>query len=224
MIAQKRYVGIDVSRDWLDVFYLWDGTVFRLPNTAEGHSDLIDRLGKGAGIRIGFEATGGHEWALWQVLAEAGFNARQLPPARIEFFIASRGTRAKTDRIDAKMIARFPAFRPEAGRDIPPENLRNLRLLTTKRTQLVEIRKRHLCQVKARRRAAVSADMQALDGDLLELLSSQIAQVEASIKTSLAADKVTQNRVGNAWFMGIRPRIYSGYRARSERSPDCRNA
>jgi len=50
----------------LDVYCLWDGAVFRLPNTAEGHSDLIARLGNGSGIRIGFEATGdgrfGRRW------------------------------------------------------------------------------------------------------------------------------------------------------------------
>lgn len=197
MIAQKRCVGIDVCKDWLDVFYLWDGAVFRLPNTAEGHAELIARLGNGTGIRIGFEATGGHEWALWQVLAEVGFDARQLPPAQIRFFTASCGTRAKTDKIDAEMIARFLAFRPEAGRCIPSEKLRDLKALTTKRAQLVEIRKRHLCQIKARLRAAVSPDMQALDRDLLALLSKQISQVETSIKASLAADKATQNRAEN---------------------------
>lgn len=197
MIAQDHCVGIDVCKDWLDVHCLWDGAEFRLPNNGDGHTELVLRLSRIQEVRIGFEATGGHEWALWQVLAEAGYDARQLPPAQVKFFAASRGTRAKTDRIDAEMIARFLEFRSEAGRAIPPKNLRNLRTLTTKRTQLVEIRKRHLCQIKARHRAAVSADMQALDSDLLELLSSQIAQVETCIKTSLAANKVTQNRVDN---------------------------
>lgn len=195
MIPQNCYVGIDVCKDWLDVFQLWDGAAFRLPNTAEGHRALIDRLGADSCIRIGFEATGGHEWALWQGLSDAGFDARQLPPAQVKFFTASCGTRAKTDKIDAEMIARFLAFRPDAGRRIPPENLRNLRALTTKRAQLVETRKRHLCQIKARRRAAVSTDMQSLDCDLLELLSRQISQVETHIKTSLEANQATQNRV-----------------------------
>jgi transposase len=185
MVTHNSCVGIDVCKDWLDIFCLWNGAVYRLPNTVEGQAELIDRLGKDFNICIGFEATGGHEWALWQCLSEAGFDARQLPPAqplgdclqspagqRIKFFTASCGTRAKTDKIDAEMIARFLAFRPEAGRCIPPEKLRNLKALTTKRAQLVEVRKRHLCQMKARRRTAVLPDMQALDHDLLVLLSN----------------------------------------------------
>jgi len=95
------------------------------------------------------------------------------------------------------MIARFLAFRPEAGRCIPSENLRVLKALTTKRAQLVEIRKRHLCQIRARRRATVSADMQALDRELLELLSTQISQVEARIEARLKAGKATKNRAEN---------------------------
>ncbi|WP_370453604.1 transposase [Paracoccus sp. JM45] len=66
-------------------------------------------------FQVGFEATDGQEWALWAVLVEAGVEARQLPPARIKAFAMSRDTRAKTDRIDAELIARFIMFRPEAG-------------------------------------------------------------------------------------------------------------
>ena len=196
MVARDHYVGIDVCKDWLDVFWLSDGTAFRLPNTADGHNELMCRL-SGCESRIGFEATGGHEWALWDVLSKAGFEARQLPPAQIKFFAASRGTRAKTDRIDAEMIARFMAFRPEAGRVIPPDKLRDLRALTTKRAQLVEMRKRHLCQINARRRAKVMEDVDALDRNLLELLGDQITEVESRIKTNLKTDDAVRSRAGN---------------------------
>jgi len=59
---------------------------------------------------ICFEATGGQEWRLWAALDAAGIAARQLPPAQIKAFTTSRGTRAKMDRIDAELIARFVAF------------------------------------------------------------------------------------------------------------------
>jgi transposase len=62
---------------------------------------------------------------------------QQLPPAQIKAFAMSRGTRAKTDRIDAELIARFMVFRPDAGRSIPAQKLRHLRALTGKRSQLV---------------------------------------------------------------------------------------
>ena len=78
-----------------------------------------------APVKVGFEATGGQEWVLWATLVAAEIDAGQLPPAQIKAFALSRGTRAKTDRIDAELIARFMLFRPEAGRTLPSEKLTN---------------------------------------------------------------------------------------------------
>ncbi|MBU2958967.1 transposase [Paracoccus sp. 1_MG-2023] len=73
-----------------------------------------------------FESTGGQEWQLWETLETEGLIARQVPPAQVKAFARSRGTRAKTDRIDAELIARFFVFRPDAGRSLPTEKLRLL--------------------------------------------------------------------------------------------------
>ncbi|WP_210251509.1 IS110 family transposase [Brucella tritici] len=117
MIAAKVLVGIDVSRDWLDGFLLPSGQRFRLPNLQEGHAHLIGILqNEPSALGVGFVATGGQEWALWKALVGAGVNAVQLPPAQIKAFARSHGIRAKTDRIDAKLIASFMVFRPETGR------------------------------------------------------------------------------------------------------------
>ena len=56
---------------------------------------------------------------LWAHLEAEGVAAREVPPAQLKAFVQSRGTRAKTDRIDAELIARFFVFRPEAGRILP---------------------------------------------------------------------------------------------------------
>lgn len=58
---------------------------------------------------------GGQEWALWRILISMGLNAVQLPPAQIKAFALSMGKRAKTDKIDAELIARFLALRPDFG-------------------------------------------------------------------------------------------------------------
>ena len=147
-IPHPAIIGIDVSRDWLDVHCLLDGHGLRLPNTVAGHGKLAE-LARDRAALVCFEATGGQEWRLWANLEDAGIRTRQLPPAQIKAFAASLGTRAKTDRIDAELIARFMAFRPDAGRNLPHEKLRLLRALTSKRGQLVEIRKRLLAQVAA---------------------------------------------------------------------------
>ena len=153
MIAETTLIGIDVSRDWLDGFYLPGQKRFRHPNTADGHIALVAMVQQLSGpLKVGFEATGGHEWVLWTELAAAGIVAVQLPPAQIKAFALSRGTRAKTDRIDAELIARFMAFRPEVGRELPDENLRILRTLTTRRGQIVDMRKRLKAQIGARKK------------------------------------------------------------------------
>lgn len=148
-ISQDQIVGIDVSRDWLDIHCLPDGAKLRFPNNYDGHM-RVAALAEERHALVCFEATGGQEWHLWSNLDTAGIETRQLPPAQIKAFAASRGTRAKTDRIDAELIARFMAFRPDAGRSLPHEKLRFLRALTSKRGQLIETRKRLLIQIKHR--------------------------------------------------------------------------
>ena len=137
-------------------------------------------------VKVGFEATGGHEWVLWTELVDAGIIAFQLSPAQIKAFALSRGTLAKTDRIDAELIARFMAFRPEAGRELPDEKIRVIRTLTTRRGQLVDMRKRLKAQISARRKQGVSADVETMDDDLQEVLDTQIHDIERRIENAIA--------------------------------------
>ncbi|QJB67992.1 transposase [Parasphingorhabdus halotolerans] len=100
----------------------------------------------------------------------------------------SCGSRAKTDRIDAELISRFMAFRPDAGRTLPAQKLRILRALTSKRAQLVETRKRLAAQVKAQQKQGMHAPLEELDEALHSLLDSQIAELESRIEHLIAAD------------------------------------
>lgn len=186
-VSHDRIIGIDVSRDWLDIHCLPSGHKLRLPNKVEGHAQVA-RLATGMGALVCFEATGGQEWKLWSALDAAGIATRQLPPAQIKAFAASRGTRAKTDRIDAELIARFMVFRPDAGRNLPHEKLRILRALTSKRGQLVETRKRLLAQIKAHGKLG-SADMfDTMNAEFKDLLDRQIAELEVRIDQTIASD------------------------------------
>lgn len=186
-IPHPAIIGIDVSRDWLDIHCLPDGHRLRLPNTSDGHAHLAE-LASDRRAFVCFESTGGQEWRLWASLDAAGIPTRQLPPAQIKAFALSRGTRAKTDRIDAELIARFMAFRPEAGRCLPHGKLRLLRALTSKRGQLVETRKRLLAQVKAHGKLG-TADMFAdMDRDRKKLLDRQITELERRIEQTVVTD------------------------------------
>ncbi len=187
-ISHEQIIGIDVSRDWLDIHCLPDGRQLRLPNTKDGHAKLVRSI-CADGALVCFEATGGQEWRLWCALDAVGIATRQLPPAQIKAFAASCGTRAKTDRIDAELIARFMAFRPDAGRALPQEKLRHLRALASKRGQLVETRKRLLAQIKAHQRLGTAETFEAIDGELKDLLDRQIAGLEARIEQIIATEE-----------------------------------
>ena len=186
-LPHPAIIGIDVSRDTLDIHCLPDGLQLQLPNTVEGHARL-QRVARDRQALVCFEATGGHEWLLWASLDGAGIGTRQLPPAQIKAFAASRGVRAKTDRLDAETIARFMAFRPEAGRRLPHAALRSLRALATKRRQLVDALKRHTLHCKARAKHGTADEFESLDNELKGLLTRQIKELDQRIETLLASD------------------------------------
>lgn len=186
-ITQQPIVGIDVSRDWLDVHCLPSDHRLRLPNTEQGHA-RVSELALSNNALVCFEATGGQEWRLWCTLDAEGIATRQLPPAQVKAFAASRGTRAKTDRIDAELIARFMIFRPDAGRNLPHEKIRLLRALVSKRGQLVEMRKRLLAQIKAHEKLGTTELFYTMDVELRNLLGQQITDLEAQISKVIATD------------------------------------
>ena len=168
-LSHPEIIGTDVARDWLGIHCPADNLQLRLPNTNEGHSQL-EKLASGRNALVCFEAAGGHEWRLRANLEATGVRTRQLPPAQAEAFGRSRGTLAKTDRIDAELIARFMAFRPEAGRCLPHGKLRSFRTSATARRQLVEIGKCLVQQNKANRRNGTAGQVEDLSDEHLELL------------------------------------------------------
>ena len=186
-LSHGRVIGIDVSRDWLDLHCLPDGLQCRMPNGPEGHAAVSD-LACDRDAVVCFESTGGQEWQLWETLEAEGVIARQVPPAQVKAFARSRGTRAKTDRIDAELIARFFAFRPGAGRRLPTEKLRSLRALTSKRAQIVEMRKRLLAQIRAHQKLGTAEMFDSVDSDLKARLDCLIKELEDRIGATLSGD------------------------------------
>ena len=184
-LSHGRVIGIDVSRDWLDLHCLPDGHRGRTPNTPAGHAVVV-ALARDRDAVVCFESTGGQEWQLWAALEAEGLTARQVPPAQVKAFVQSRGTRAKTDRIDAELIARFFAFRPEAGRRLPAEKLRLLRALTSKRAQLVEMRKRLLAQIRAHQKLGTAGMFEDVDSELKQRIDGLVKELEDRITRAIA--------------------------------------
>lgn len=190
MTQIQSFVGIDVGKFEFCVFCSQDDVIFTLPNTPDGHDKLMMRLGALNNLTVALEPTGGCEWALWEALEDAGFDVRQVSAAHVRSFARSLGSLAKTDPLDARMIARFIAFRPDAGRRLPAEKLRRLNVLTTKRRQLVDMRKRLSCQIKQR----ASRELDDFDDTHLALMTNQIESLEERVEVLLQNDESLSQR------------------------------
>ncbi len=106
MVA-KIFVGVDVSKDHLDIFLLPSGKHMRIKNNSDGLDYLLRRLKNLPVSRIVCEASGGYESLLVSTMSQAEYAIWRIDPKRIKAFIASEGVKAKTDSIDAAMIALF---------------------------------------------------------------------------------------------------------------------
>jgi transposase len=133
----KRFVGIDVAKVTLDVFIGPAGAAFSVANDEVGIRELLRQL-KPADFVI-LEATGGLEVPVASALATAGIAVAIVNPRQVRDFARATGRLAKTDRLDAEVLARFgEAVRPEA-RPLANEQAQALEALVTRRRQLVEM-------------------------------------------------------------------------------------
>ena len=132
-------VGIDVSKDWLDVAVRPTGASFTFGRTAVGIDDLIARLNTLAPKMVAIEATGGFETVVAAGLAGAGLPVVVVNPAQVRAFAQALGKRAKADPIDAAVIAHFAeATRPKL-RQLADKTTRLLANLVARRRQIVEM-------------------------------------------------------------------------------------
>ena len=103
----KQWIGIDVCQDYLDIAIHPEGKTFRLANDAPGQAELVQKLSSLSVEGIVLEATGGIERAVMSALETAGYQTRRVNPLQIRHFARAAGKLAKTDKIDAEMIAHF---------------------------------------------------------------------------------------------------------------------
>jgi transposase len=169
-------VGIDISKNQLDVHVLGENEGFAVPRDAEGLAVLIERLRRRPLRAIGLEATGGFETFVAAGLASAGLPVVVVNPAQVRAFAKAIGKRAKTDPIDAFVIARFiEATAPEI-RPLHDAETRLLADLVARRRQIVAMivaerqREKHApARVKKsilRLLRALQRELDSLDSDI----------------------------------------------------------
>jgi transposase len=139
VMMDEVVVGIDVSKDKLDVCLRPAGDVFVFSRNAAGLSELVERLKDLSVALIAVEATGGFETVVAASLASAGLPVAVVNPAQVRAFARALGQRAKTDPIDAFVIARFAeATRPEV-RPLDDEATQLLSALIARRRQIIDM-------------------------------------------------------------------------------------
>lgn len=106
-MTSEAYVGIDVSKRWLEVCVHGEPESWKVGNDADGHRTLVEKMKALQPVLIVFEATGGYEHRAAKALREAGFAVAVVNPTRVRRFAEALGILAKTDKIDAQVIAHF---------------------------------------------------------------------------------------------------------------------
>lgn len=140
MNNKEKVVGIDVSKAVLDIAMLPSGEVLQFDNDANGIEELGKKLKSAAVDLVVMEATGGYETAAATALVGGGLRVAVVNPRQVRDFAKATGRLAKTDRIDAQVIAAFgQAIEPEIVR-LPDEKARELEALLVRRRQLVAMR------------------------------------------------------------------------------------
>jgi transposase len=183
--ASPLFVGIDVSGPFLDIAYHGSAETFRLPNAPEGFAELINRLLPLKPKLIVLEATGKLERAVLQALCQAGLPAVAVNSTWVREFARSAGQLAKTDRIDARVIARYGAVMKPKVRPLTDEQTQQLQALILRRTQLIEM----LTAEQNRRKRAHKSALPSID-EFIQFITQRIKDADRDIDSFLHTNEL----------------------------------
>lgn len=203
-MAELVAAGIDVGQRFLDLGLAPSGQTTRYRNEPGDIARLVERLAQGSVARVVLEAIGSYAQPLVIALVEAGLSVGVVNPRRIKAFREAEGGRAKTDRLDARLIARFARAMPEAIRPLPDATARALKELSTRRQQLVTMRAVEKTRLKQAREPAVIESHRACIASLDGVCAAIEAELDARIQADAARLEAQRLLVT---IPGIGPRV-----------------
>jgi transposase len=175
------FIGIDVSKDRLDVHVLPGGEAFGVARNGQGLEELVERLRALSPTLVAVEATGGFETIVAAAIAGARLPLAVVNPAQVRYFAQAVGKRAKSDPIDALVIARFAeAVKPEP-RGIPDEAARLLAELVSRRRQILEM----LVAERQRQKRAANPRVTKSLARTIKMLEKELVEVDRDIDTAV---------------------------------------
>lgn len=177
--------GIDVSKDKLDVHVLPGNLVFTVGRDRRGLAELTRRLHRAGIGRVALEASGGYERLVLDQLEADGLVVHLLNPARVRHFVEAAGVLAKTDPIDARMIASFCQHFPDKGLTRKPESARKLTEFLAVRAMLLKT----IGDARNQLEHLAHPDLRGLMESCLAEARSRLVAIDQGIAAAIAEDE-----------------------------------
>jgi len=188
--TQYCTVGIDVSQSWLDVYIHPSETRLRVANDRSGIAKLKRRLLPMAADFVAVEATGRWHLQLCRSLSASGIAIRVVDPYRVRMFARASGIVAKTDLLDAKVLALYAALMQPSARELSPEVLEKLKELVTARASAVDER----TAVENQLHAATDRFLKSQLTRRIDQLDSHVTALEKECLKRIKADATLARR------------------------------
>jgi transposase len=186
----KSFIGVDVSKRLLEVAAYESDYQFRCANKASAFAELIAELIALRPALIVLEATGGLEIPVTAALHAAGLPVVVLNPRQVRDFAKATGQLAKTDRLDARVLAHFAAAIKPPQRPIKSKDELELDALVGRRGQLIEM----LTAEKNRRGSAATDTVRDEIKEHIDWLNERIAELDAQLKALLKTSSLWQGK------------------------------
>ena len=185
----ERFIGIDVSQCWLDAALRPEGRVWRTANTERGAAELAAELAALQPTLVALEPTGGLEAEVVDALAAVGLRTAPVNPRRVRDFARATGRLAKTDALDAALLAEYAERLRPPARERPSAAAQALRALAVRRRQLLKLLTAERNRLR-RGHAAVRGELT----EHIAWLERAVERVEAEARAALRAEPVWRER------------------------------
>src|SRR6185437_14687219 len=179
-LQKENHIGVDVSKDYLDVFYHPANHYLQVENSLKGIKKLMISLKRypKESLHIVMESTGGYEKLSAKTLAKSGFSVSIINPRLLRDFAKAHGKLAKTDKLDAKILAMYSEkMNPKANVDTD-ETQEEISGLIARRDQLISM----IVAEKNRLNRTASKEMRKSIKTILEALKAELKVIEIKLK------------------------------------------
>ena len=179
--SKERNVGIDVGKSTLDIAIVELNLYWQEANTPEGIKHLLSKISRYKLTRILVEATGGYERGVVEACAEKELPIIIVQPIQVRQFAKAQGQFAKTDKLDARLIAQFGAVMKPEPRAIPSKKIRHIKDLLARKRQVNEVRTQEL-----NRKHQATKPLVASHTRLIKVLDKEIEWINKMLAKEVA--------------------------------------